>query len=83
MYKAITKFESSNNSTNNWIAVGDVINGKKITEIWSSSVGSPVFVVDGFHYSWNDLFKILPEGEKDQDHIQNTIDNYISATKGA
>lgn len=62
MSKIITKFENSSNCINDWLEVGDTINGKKITEIWSSSVGTPVFVVDGIHYCWKDLFKILPEG---------------------
>jgi len=82
MSKIITKFENSSNCINDWLEVGDTINGNKITEIWCSSVGTPVFVVDGSHYSWKELFKILPEGEEDQDHIQTTMDNYIFITSG-
>ena len=61
MSKAITKFEASEHSTNDWIAVGDTVNGKEVEEIWCSSVGTPVFVLDDKHYSWKEFLKILPE----------------------
>tara|TARA_R110001632_G_scaffold192305_2_gene313100 strand:+ start:897 stop:1169 length:273 start_codon:yes stop_codon:yes gene_type:complete len=62
MSKAITKFKDSKTSTNNYIVIGDTVNGKEITEIWCSSVGTPIFTIDGEHYSWKDFLKILPDG---------------------
>lgn len=62
MSKAITKFEDSDHSTNDWIAIGDTVNGKEVEEIWCSSVGTPIFTVDGEHYSWKEFCKILPDG---------------------
>jgi hypothetical protein len=50
MTKAITKLEDSENYPSNWVAVGDTVNGKEITEIWCSSVGSPVIIIDGAHH---------------------------------
>lgn len=64
MSKAITKFEDSDHSTNNYISIGDTVNGKELEEIWCSSVGTPIFTIDGKHYSWKELLAILPEGEK-------------------
>ena len=64
MSKAITKLEDFEKYTNNWIAIGDTVNGKEIKEIWCSSIGTPIFIIDGKHYSWKELLKILPEGEK-------------------
>ena len=61
MSRAITKFEDSEHSTNDWIAVGDTVNGKEVEEIWCSSVGTPIFTIDGKHYSWKEFLKILPE----------------------
>ena len=62
MSKAITKFGDSNHFTNNWIAIGDTVNGKEVEEIWCSSIGTPIFTIDAVHYSWEELLKILPEG---------------------
>lgn len=64
MSKAITKLEDFEKYTNNWIAIGDTVNGKEIKEIWCSSIGTPIFIIDGKHYSWKELLKILPEPEE-------------------
>jgi len=68
MSKAITKFNSANPwiaiGTNHWIAVGDTVNGKEIEEIWCSSVGTPIFTIDGENYSWKEFLEILPKREK-------------------
>ncbi len=64
MSKVITKFEDSINNTNEWIAVGDTVNGKEVEEIWCSSVGTPIFIIGGKHHSWQELLVILPDGEK-------------------
>jgi len=64
MSKVITKFEDSINNTNEWIAVGDTVNGKEVEEIWCSSVGTAIFTIDGVHHSWKELLKILPDGKK-------------------
>lgn len=82
MSKAITKFEDSNHSANDWIAIGDTVNGKEIEEIWCSSVGTPIFTIDSKHYSWKELLKILPDGEPVADDIKTTVENYIAATSG-
>lgn len=82
MSKAITKFEDSENSTNHWIAIGDTVNGKEIKEIWCSSVGTPLFTIDGKHYSWKEFCKILPDGEPVADDVKTTVKNYIAATSG-
>jgi hypothetical protein len=64
MTKAITRLEDSENYPSNWVAVGDTVNGKEITEIWCSSVGSPILIIDGEHHSWREFLKILPEAEE-------------------
>jgi len=61
MSRAVTKFEDSDYSTNDWIAIGDTVNGKVVEDIWCGSVGTPFFTIDGKHYSWKEFLKIVPE----------------------
>ena len=64
MTKAITRF--SERYPDNWVEVGDTVNGKRITEIWSSSVGSPIFIIGGKHHTWKEFLEILPEADNAQ-----------------
>lgn len=62
MGRLITKFLDSVDMTETFIVVGDTVNDCRITEIWVSSVGTPLFTIDGEHYSWEQLHEILPSG---------------------
>ena len=62
MSRTISRFQDSVDQTDTMVNIGDTVNGKKITEIWCSSVGTPIFVVDGSHYSWKDFLNLLPDG---------------------
>lgn len=64
MAKAITRLEDSEKYPNDWVAVGDTVNGKEITEIWCSSVGSPILIIDCEHHTWKEFLKILPAAEE-------------------
>jgi len=62
MGRSITKFEDSVDQTETIIVVGDIVNDCPIKEIWVSSVGTPLFTIDGVHYNWQQLHEMLPEG---------------------
>ena len=61
--KAITMLEDSEKYASNWVAVGDTVNGKEIAEIWCSSIGTPILIIDGKHHAWNEFLEILPKAE--------------------
>jgi len=66
----VKRFQDSTTILNNFVTVGDTINGHKINEIWVTSLGSPKFVVGGEqyaatqHYSFEELLALAPAGEK-------------------
>jgi hypothetical protein len=64
MAKAITRLGDSEKYPSNWVAVGDTVNGKRITEIWCSSVGSPILIIGGKYHSWKEFLKILPRANE-------------------
>ena len=54
-----------------YVTVGDLVNGKPITEIWSTSTGKVMYVVDGEDFDFEQLKKELfvkqAEEEEQQD----------------
>ena len=53
-----------------YVTVGDIINGKPITEIWSTSTGKVMYVIDGEDFDFEHLKKELSkqaEEEEQQD----------------
>jgi len=62
MGRSITKFQDSENMTETIIVVGDLVNDYPIKEIWVSSIGTPLFTINGNYYTWKQLHEILPEG---------------------
>ena len=46
-----------------YITVGDKVNGKDIEEIWVSRTGAVLFAVNGIHYKLNELIDLLTEKE--------------------
>ena len=62
MGRLITKFQDSENMTETIVNKGDIVNDCPITDIWVSSVGTPLFTIDGNYYTWRQLHEMLPEG---------------------
>jgi hypothetical protein len=60
----VKRFQDSTTILNNFVTVGDTINGHKIHEIWVTSLGNPRFAVGSQHYDWDELLASAPEGEK-------------------
>jgi hypothetical protein len=89
MSQAITKFQDSSVMTQSIIVVGDTVNGRPITEIWISSIGTPLFTIDGEYYSWTQLHKILPDGKPiadteyvTEEEFNMSEEEYKTATSG-
>lgn len=89
MSQAITKFQDSSVMTKTIIVVGDTVNGRPITEIWISSIGTPLFTIDGEYYNWTQLHKILPDGEPiadteyvTEEEFNMSEEEYKTATSG-
>ena len=67
---AVKRFQDSETMLNNYVTLGDTINGHPIIEIWVTSLGSPRFVIGGEqyaatqHYSFEELLALAPAGEK-------------------
>jgi hypothetical protein len=62
MGRLVTKFQDSVDMTETFIVVGYTVNDCRITEIWVSSTGTPLFTIDNVHYSWEELHEMLPDG---------------------
>ena len=60
----VKRFRDSTTILNNFVTLGDTINGHKIHEIWVTSLGNPRFAVGSEHYDWDELLSLAPEGEK-------------------
>ena len=89
MGRLITKFQDSENMTETIIVVGDTINDCPITEIWVSSVGTPLFTIDGAHYTWRQLHEMLPDGLPiatteyvTQEEVNMSEEEYKTVTSG-
>jgi len=68
--REVKRFQDSASLLNNFVSVGDTINGHRINEIWVTSLGNPMFVIGGEqyatteHFSFEDLLELAPAGEK-------------------
>tara|TARA_B100000497_G_C7695731_1_gene424826 strand:+ start:1876 stop:2166 length:291 start_codon:yes stop_codon:yes gene_type:complete len=62
--REVKRFQDSEHILNNYVSVGDTINGHKIHEIWVSSLGNPMFAVGEEHYNLEWLLENAPAGEK-------------------
>jgi hypothetical protein len=89
MGRVVTKFQDSADMTETFIVVGDTVNGSRITEIWVSSTGTPLFTIDNMHYSWEELHEILPDGlppattvNVTEDEFNMSEEDYKTATSG-
>jgi hypothetical protein len=50
-----------------YVTVGDLINGKPVTEIWSTSTGTVMYVVDGEDFDFEGLKKeLLKQAEEEE-----------------
>lgn len=75
---------------NDYIAVGDTLNGKTITEIWCTSTGTAMFCLDGNHdryLNYNELLDAICEGDPSYDdslceYPSNYSELYKSVTSG-
>ena len=45
--REVKRFQDSKTILNNFVSVGDTVNGHRINEIWVTSLGTPKFVIGG------------------------------------
>ena len=61
--REVKRFRDSKTILDNFVSVGDTINGHRINEIWVTSLGTPKFVAGSEHYSFEELLELAPAGE--------------------
>ena len=68
---------------NDYVVVGDTLNGKTVTEIWCTSTGTAMFCLDNNHdryFNYNELIDSICEADPSYD--DDYAELYKSVTSG-
>jgi|TARA_R100000482_G_scaffold123391_3_gene73248 hypothetical protein len=61
-----TLHKRDKNRLSDYVTVGDIINGKPITEIWTTSYGNVRYEIGGVSYDFADVLKELKKQEEEE-----------------